>query len=44
MVKNALPVSDQAAAEVLALPMFPELTEQQQEQVIQALRKSLQQV
>jgi len=42
--ENALPVSDQAAAEVLALPMFPELTEQQQEQVIQALRKSLQQV
>lgn len=38
---NALPLCDQAAAEVLALPMFPELSAQQQEQVVDALKAAL---
>ncbi|OUC16475.1 MAG: Cys/Met metabolism pyridoxal-phosphate-dependent enzyme [Alkalinema sp. CACIAM 70d] len=33
-----LPLSEQAANEVLSLPMFPELTPEQQEQVIYALK------
>lgn len=36
-----LPATDQAAAEVLALPMFPELSENQQEQVVQVLKTAL---
>ena len=36
-----LPVTDQAAEEVLALPMFPELTAAQQEQVVYALKDGL---
>ena len=38
---GALPVTDTAAAEVLALPMFPELSEQQQTQVVHALKDGL---
>ncbi|AFY32994.1 DegT/DnrJ/EryC1/StrS aminotransferase family protein [Calothrix sp. PCC 7507] len=36
-----LPVAEQACHEVLSLPMFPELTTQQQDQVIYALKDSL---
>ncbi|AFZ03232.1 DegT/DnrJ/EryC1/StrS family aminotransferase [Calothrix sp. PCC 6303] len=36
-----LPVSEQISHEVLSLPMFPELSEEQQEQVIYALKDSL---
>jgi dTDP-4-amino-4,6-dideoxygalactose transaminase len=38
---NALPVTDRAAAEVLALPMFPELSAEQQAQVVTALKEAL---
>lgn len=36
-IAGDLPVTDQVAEEVLALPMFPELSAQQQTQVVQAL-------
>jgi dTDP-4-amino-4,6-dideoxygalactose transaminase len=36
-----LPVAEQACHEVLSLPMFPELTPEQQDQVIYALKDSL---
>lgn len=36
-----LPVAEQACDEVLSLPMFPELTEEQQDQVIYALKDCL---
>ena len=36
-----LPLAEQASNEVLSLPMFPELTQQQQNQVIDALKDSL---
>ncbi|QLE57444.1 DegT/DnrJ/EryC1/StrS aminotransferase family protein [Nostoc sp. TCL26-01] len=36
-----LPVAEQAGNEVLSLPMFPELTTQQQDQVIYALKDSV---
>jgi len=36
-----LPVTDRAAEEVLALPMFPELSEEQQVQVVHALKDGL---
>ncbi|HEY9616084.1 MAG TPA: DegT/DnrJ/EryC1/StrS family aminotransferase [Microcoleaceae cyanobacterium] len=36
-----LPVSEQASREVLSLPMFPELTAEQQEQVVYSLKDSL---
>lgn len=36
-----LPYTEQAAAEVLALPMFPELSAEQQEQVVYALKNAL---
>ncbi|WP_017653810.1 DegT/DnrJ/EryC1/StrS family aminotransferase [Fortiea contorta] len=36
-----LPIAEQACHEVLSLPMFPELTRQQQDQVIYALKDSL---
>ncbi|BAY41137.1 Cys/Met metabolism pyridoxal-phosphate-dependent enzyme [Nostoc sp. NIES-2111] len=36
-----LPVAEQACNEVLSLPMFPELTTQQQDQVIYALKDSV---
>ena len=38
---GALPVTDRAAEEVLALPMFPELRADQQEQVVDALKQGL---
>ncbi len=34
-----LPVAEQACHEVISLPMFPELTHQQQDQVIYALKE-----
>ena len=36
-----LPVTDAAAARTLALPMFPGLTEAEQEQVIDAVRTAV---
>jgi dTDP-4-amino-4,6-dideoxygalactose transaminase len=36
-----LPIAEQACHEVIALPMFPELTQQQQDQVIYALKDCL---
>jgi dTDP-4-amino-4,6-dideoxygalactose transaminase len=36
-----LPVAEQACHEVISLPMFPELTDQQQDQVIYALKDCL---
>lgn len=35
------PVAEQAAAEILSLPMFPEITLEQQERVVDEVRKSL---
>ncbi len=40
----SLPVTDRAANEVLALPMFPELTAAQQEQVVQALKNAMEEI
>ncbi len=39
--KGDFPVSDRAAAEVLSLPIFPELTEAQQREVVSALAKAV---
>ena len=39
--QEALPITDRAAAEVLALPMFPELTTEQQNQVVSTLKDAL---
>jgi dTDP-4-amino-4,6-dideoxygalactose transaminase len=36
---GSLPVTEQAAGEILSLPLFPEMTAQQQETVIQALEE-----
>lgn len=36
--KGAFPVAEKAAREVLALPMFPELEEDQQQEVVQGIR------
>jgi dTDP-4-amino-4,6-dideoxygalactose transaminase len=36
-----LPVSEQASHEVISLPMFPELTQEQQNKVIYALKDCL---
>jgi len=35
------PVAEKAAAEILSLPMYPHLTEGQQERVVEALRRAL---
>ncbi len=37
--RGAFPVSEQCASEVLSLPMFPELTHEQIEQVVKAVKK-----
>ena len=37
--ENDFPVSEQASRETLALPLYPELTEAQQDQVISAIQK-----
>jgi len=37
--KGAFPVAERAADEVLSLPIFPEMTSQQQEHVIEAVRQ-----
>ncbi|MBI1337609.1 MAG: aminotransferase class I/II-fold pyridoxal phosphate-dependent enzyme [Phycisphaera sp.] len=37
--RGALPRSEQAAGEVLSLPIYPELTQAQQDEVIQAIRE-----
>ncbi|WP_341529055.1 DegT/DnrJ/EryC1/StrS family aminotransferase [Nostoc sp. UHCC 0302] len=39
--QGELPVAEQACHEVISLPMFPELTDQQQDQVIYALKDCL---
>jgi dTDP-4-amino-4,6-dideoxygalactose transaminase len=36
---SSLPVSERAAREILSLPMFPGLTEQQQKQVVEGIRE-----
>jgi dTDP-4-amino-4,6-dideoxygalactose transaminase len=36
-----LPIAEQACHEVLSLPMFPELEEEQQDQVIDTLKNCL---
>ncbi len=41
MKPGSLPVSEQAAREVLSLPMYPELTEEQIKKVADAVKKSL---
>ena len=38
---GSLPVTEQVAHQVLSLPMFPELTPEEQEQVVYALKTSL---
>jgi dTDP-4-amino-4,6-dideoxygalactose transaminase len=38
---GAFPVAEQASQDVLSLPMFPEITPEQQEQVVYALKDSL---
>ena len=41
MKPGSLPVSEQAASEVLSLPMYPELTEEQIRSVSEAVKKAL---
>ncbi len=41
-VGDGLPISEQAAREVMSLPMFPELRDEQADRVIEALRAALQ--
>lgn len=41
MKKGSLPVAEQAAAEVLSLPLYPELTEDQIKAVADAVKKAL---
>ena len=38
---GSLPKTEQAAEQVLALPMFPELTDEQQNRVVYALKDAL---
>jgi dTDP-3-amino-2,3,6-trideoxy-4-keto-D-glucose/dTDP-3-amino-3,4,6-trideoxy-alpha-D-glucose/dTDP-2,6-dideoxy-D-kanosamine transaminase len=40
--EGSLPVTEQAAQEIFSLPMFPSLTDGDQDQVCEALRVSLQ--
>src|SRR5262249_44729216 len=39
--KGDFPVAEKAAAEILSLPMFGEITAAQQEQVVDALKKAM---
>jgi dTDP-4-amino-4,6-dideoxygalactose transaminase len=39
--EGAFPVTEKAAREILSLPMFPEITAAQQEEVVSALRAAL---
>jgi dTDP-4-amino-4,6-dideoxygalactose transaminase len=39
MPKGALPVTESLASSILSLPLFPQLSEDQQNQVITALTK-----
>ncbi len=41
MKPGSLPIAEQAAREVLSLPMYPELTEDQIKQVTDAVKKEL---
>jgi dTDP-4-amino-4,6-dideoxygalactose transaminase len=41
MKQGSLPVAEQAAQEVLSLPMYPELTEEQIKTVAEAVKKAL---
>jgi dTDP-4-amino-4,6-dideoxygalactose transaminase len=41
MKPGSLPAAEQAAREVLSLPMYPELTEAQIRQVADAVKKAL---
>jgi dTDP-4-amino-4,6-dideoxygalactose transaminase len=41
MKAGSLPVSEQAARDVLSLPMYPELTEEQIRTVADAVKKAL---
>lgn len=43
-VSGQLPIAEAAANQVLSLPMFPELTEEQQEQVVYSLKDCLTEV
>jgi dTDP-4-amino-4,6-dideoxygalactose transaminase len=38
---GSFPIAERAAAEILSLPMFPEISEQQQSKVVAALRRAL---
>jgi dTDP-4-amino-4,6-dideoxygalactose transaminase len=39
--RGSMPVSEQAAAEILSLPMYPGITVEQQERVADVLRNAL---
>lgn len=39
--ENALPVTENLTTKVLSLPMFPEITREQQQQVVEAIKSSL---
>jgi dTDP-4-amino-4,6-dideoxygalactose transaminase len=41
MKQGSLPVAEQAALEVLSLPMYPELTEEQIKTVAEAVNKAI---
>jgi dTDP-4-amino-4,6-dideoxygalactose transaminase len=38
---GSFPVTEQAASEILSLPMYAEITPEQQQYVVDALRKAL---
>jgi dTDP-4-amino-4,6-dideoxygalactose transaminase len=39
--KGAFPVAEKSAAEIISLPLFPEITADQQEFVVSALRAAI---
>jgi dTDP-4-amino-4,6-dideoxygalactose transaminase len=41
MKQGSLPIAEQAALEVLSLPMYPELSEEQIRTVAEAVKKAL---